>query len=293
MRMFELLLAGALLGSGLLLGGCASRGERVILPGTSHQGRSEAVLQPNPHYELLSLPIQDGRKIAAEFGKALDAKGRPLASAETRPTMLFFYGNGTYMAACQGLFKGLRRLRVNVLITEYPGYGMSEGRPSETGCYAAAESAYDYLMSRPDIDRAQIIVAGHSLGGAVAIDLASRRRVAALITLSTFTSTRDVLDAGLPGPMRCLAPVLTARCKFKSLTKIPRVSCPIFIIHGTADTLVPPRMAERLANAATTKVTRLSVEGADHISLLDMNAGEPWRAIDRWLHEQFPNQSGD
>ena len=95
------------------------------------------------------------------------------------------------MARCQKSFEGLRRLGVNVLIPEYPGYGMSDGRASERGCYAAADVAYDYLARRPDIDRAQIIVAGHSLGGAVAVDLASRRHVAALITLSTFTSKHN------------------------------------------------------------------------------------------------------
>jgi fermentation-respiration switch protein FrsA (DUF1100 family) len=202
--------------------------------------------------------------------------------------MLFLYGNGTYMAGCQGLFEGLRRLGLNVLIPEYPGYGMSEGRPSESGCYAAADAAYAHLMNRSDVDHARIIVGGHSLGGAVAIDLASRGHGAALITLSTFTSTRDVLDAGIPRSLRCLAPLLAARCKFESIKKIPRVSCPIFIAHGTADTLVPPRMAERLAQAATAKVNRLTVEGADHISILDMNAEEPWRAIASWIHQQQP-----
>ena len=266
-RLFELLAAGAVLGLGLLLCGCASRGERFLLPGAAHQGRPEAVLPPNPRYELLSLPVQGGRTIAAQFGKALDANGRPIESARPCPTLLFFYGNGTCMAGCQRLFEGLRRLGVNVLIPEYPGYGMSEGRPSEEGCYAAADAAYAYLMSRSDIDRAQIVLAGHSLGGGVAIDLASRRHVAALIVLSTFTSIRDVLRAGLPGPLRCLAPSLGARCKFESLTKIPSVSCPIFIVQGTADRLVPRWMAERLANAATVKVTRLSVAGADHISI--------------------------
>jgi hypothetical protein len=245
------------------------------------------LLQPDPRYELLSLPVQGGRMIAAQFGKALDAKGRPIESARLCPTVLFFYGNGTCMAGCQRLFEGLRRLGVNVLMPEYPGYGMSEGRPSERGCYAAADAAYAYLRSRSDVDRAQIILAGHSLGGGVAIDLASRRHVAALIVFSTFTSTRDVLHAGLPGPLRCLAPSLTSRCKFESLTKIPKVSCPIFIVHGTADTLVPPWMSDCLANAATAKVTRLSVPGADHINILDMSADESWRAIDRWLREHF------
>jgi fermentation-respiration switch protein FrsA (DUF1100 family) len=291
--LFEFFASGTLLGLGLLLGGCASRGEHVILLGAAHQGRSEAILKPDPNYELLSLKVEGGRKIAAEFGTALDANGRPITSASQCPTMLFSYGNGTYWARCQGLFERLRRLGFNVMIPEYPGYGMSEGRASENGCYAAADAAYAYVMSRSDIDRARIIVASHSLGGGVSIDLASRRHVAALITLSTFTSTRDVLQADLPGPLRWLAPAFTAHCKFESLSKVPNVSYPILIIHGTADTLVPPWMAQRLANAATTKVTCLSMEGADHISILDPSAEEPWEAITKWIRDHFPTEGED
>jgi hypothetical protein len=101
-RLFESLAAGTLLGLGLLLGGCASRGERVILPGAAHQGRSEAILQPSPHYELLSLQVEGGRKIAAEFGKALDGKGRPITSARLCPTMLFFMARALIWHAAKG-----------------------------------------------------------------------------------------------------------------------------------------------------------------------------------------------
>ncbi len=284
----KVLASGTLLCLGLLLGGCASQGEHVILPGAAHQGRPEAILPPSPHYELLSLQLPGGSKVAAEFGPALDPQGRPMATARFLPTILFFYGNGAYLAGCQAWFEGLRRLGVNVLMPEYPGYGMSEGRPSENGCYATADAAYACLMSRADIDPARVVVAGHSLGGAVAIDLASRRQVAGLVTLSTFTSIRDVLHADLPWPARYLAPWLSARCKFESLAKIPGVSCPILLIHGTADSLIPPRMSERLANAASSKVTRVSVDGADHLGILDMNAGEPWRSLARWLQELSP-----
>ena len=146
-----MLTAGTLLVLGSMVGGCASRAERAILPGAAHHGRVEAIVQPNAHYQLLSLQVQDRKKIAAEFGTALDAEGRSLWAAKPRPPMLFFYGNGTYMTACQGLFEGLRRLGINVLIPEYPGSGMSEGRTDERGCYAGADAAYDYLSELTSI----------------------------------------------------------------------------------------------------------------------------------------------
>src|SRR5947207_11496100 len=139
---------------------------------------------------------------------------------------------------------------MNVLIPEYPGYGLSDGQASEKGCYAAAVAAYEYLVGRPDVDPSQIFVAGHSLGGAVAIDLASRRKVAGLITLSAFTTTRDMGAKVSPWLLRWAVPSVLSRCKFDNLEKMRSVSCPILLIHGTADTLVPFEMAERLAAAA-------------------------------------------
>jgi pimeloyl-ACP methyl ester carboxylesterase len=92
-----------------------------------------------------------------------------------RPTVIFFYGNGACLAYMGEVFNGFRRLGMNVLVPEYPGYGMSGGKPTEKGFYAAADAGYDYLAQRPDIDHDRIDAAGWSMGSAVAVDLASRR----------------------------------------------------------------------------------------------------------------------
>jgi fermentation-respiration switch protein FrsA (DUF1100 family) len=143
----------------------------------------------------------------------------------------------------------------------YPGNGMSEGSPSEGGCYAAADAALDYLLSRDDIDHARIIAAGQSLGSAPAVDLASRRPLAGLITVSGFTNAPDVVLSVAGWMPRWVARSLTAEVRFDNLAKIKAVTCPILLVYGTEDTVVPLWMTDRLATSATAPVTKLPVPG--------------------------------
>jgi fermentation-respiration switch protein FrsA (DUF1100 family) len=168
------------------------------------------------------------------------------------------------------VFDGLRRIGVNVMIPEYVGYGLSTGDACEAGCYATADAAYEHLSSRHDIDPNRIVVAGASLGGAIAIDIASREPgIAGLVTLITFTSMSDMA--------RVLQPTLPIwrfiRHKFESHRKMPRVKCPALIIHSTGDALVPYSMADRLASACGGPVTRLKIEGAGHSSVEMLEGG--------------------
>jgi hypothetical protein len=137
---------------------------------------------------------------------------------------------------------------------------MSGGKPSEMGCYAAANAAYDYVLKRDDIDPKLIVTIGWSLGAASAIELADTRPVAGVVTVSAFTSLRDMAHQFIPWlPMS-----LIMRYRFDNLSKVAEISCPILIVHGTEDELVPLAMAGRLAAAAKGKATRYNVIGGGH-----------------------------
>jgi fermentation-respiration switch protein FrsA (DUF1100 family) len=177
-------------------------------------------------------------------------------------------------------FAQFRQLGFNVLIPEYPGYGMSSGQASESGCYEAADAAYHYLTETLHVPPAQIVVSGWSLGAAVAIDLAARKHVAGLIVLSAFTSLPEQARAMLPWiPQSVVRLFLKER--FDNLSKIRQVTCPIFIGHGTQDELVPFAMAERLAQAARQRdmVTFLPIEGSGHNDLFEVGENALWTEI--------------
>ena len=271
----------------LLLAGCAAVGERRALPGTGH-GTPGAQLPPSPRYEVLRLQTRDGTRIAAEFCQAQDAKGQPLTDANQHPTVIFFYARAMHLSEepAQKLADYFRRMGVNVLIPEYPGYGMSEGRATEQGCYAAADAAYGYAVQRAGGGQARIIIAGWSLGTGAAVDLASRQPASGLIIIGAFTSIRDMARTMVPWPLRWLAKPMTARCRFDNLAKIPAVTCPILLVYGADDTFVPPEMSERLAAAAKAKVTSLPVAGAHHADVWTVGGEALWQKIADWVHSR-------
>jgi Dipeptidyl aminopeptidases/acylaminoacyl-peptidases len=242
------------------LSGCnLERG--FIFPGTATHGRADTLVPPSPHYELVSLTTRSGTPAIAQFGAALDHRGRALSPA-SRPTLIFFYGNGSCLAYTQREFDAFRRLGLNVLIPEYPGYGISPGdSPGEDSFYETADAAYDYLLSRPDIDRARIVAGGWSMGAAVALDLASRRPVSHVFTVSAFTSMHAV--AKLVAPW---APTsLLIRSRFDNLAKLPAISAPLLLFHGERDTLVPVAMSATLAAHAKPDQARvITFPGVGH-----------------------------
>jgi pimeloyl-ACP methyl ester carboxylesterase len=274
----------------LLLGGVlairASVETKLIFPGASSQGRPDTLVRPGSDYELIPLHIRDGTRIVAQFGRALDPRGRPDPDSIHRLTVIFFYGNGACVASMGDVFSRFRRLGANVLMPEFPGYGMSDGRPSERGFYAAGDAAYDYLLTRRDVDPGRIVLAGWSMGAAVAVDLAARRRALALITISAFTTLPSAAHALVPW----LPTSLIIRSRFDNLAKIAGVSCPIMIAHGSRDSLVPPSMAGELAAAAKGDATTIQVTGAGHNDVFDVGGDPLWSAFAEFLGRQAPGR---
>jgi pimeloyl-ACP methyl ester carboxylesterase len=260
---------------------------KLSFPGASTQGAPDAVVDPPPGCELLHLTAADGVPIAALFGKAMLPNGRIDPRAASLPTLLYFYGNGMCLADSLAEFNLFRGLGCNCIAVEYEGYGMSGGKPSESGCYAAAEAAYHYLLSRTDIDTHRLIPAGWSLGGAVAIDLAHKHRtegpIVALMTFSAFTSMADVARYHYP-----IVPAsLLLIHRFESLAKLRDLTLPHFLGHGRHDAIVPFACADRLAEVRAGPLTRFTSD-SDHNDFFDVSAKELTAALARFLQPFQP-----
>jgi pimeloyl-ACP methyl ester carboxylesterase len=253
---------------------------QLVFPGAQSRGQLNARIYPPAGCELVILDGPDGTKIVGLLGS-------PIAKAGTHPppSLLYFYGNGMCMADSLSEFNQFRRLGFNVIVVDYEGYGMSGGEPSEQGCYAAADAAYDYLLTRNDVDKERIVAVGWSLGAAVAIDLASRKHVAGLATFSAFTNISDMGRVLSPGHVE-----IDLGCQFDNLAKIGSVSCPIFMAHGTADQLVPPEMLDRLAKAAKSKVTIARVSGAGHNDIFQQGGDSLYQQVGAFVSALPPRQ---
>jgi fermentation-respiration switch protein FrsA (DUF1100 family) len=256
---------------------------RIIFAGQDTQGQPYAQVRPRPGTELIRLETQQGVPIVALHGPALYPDGSPDSDAADRPTLLYFYGNGMCLKDTDGKFEQFRRMGLNVLIPEYVGYGMSGGKPSERGCQGTADAAYDYLVRTRRVPASRLVVGGWSLGGAVAIDLASRRPVAGLIAFSSFTSGVEMAHRIAP----FLPASLLLRHRFDNLRKIPTISCPILIGHGRRDRIVPFEMGERLARAAKAPVTTIWIDDAEHNDCFAVAGRRVDQAIVRFVDSIF------
>jgi fermentation-respiration switch protein FrsA (DUF1100 family) len=251
----------------------------VIFPGAKRQGDPSTVVKPRADESLVQLETKRGERVVALFAPALTPEGKPHPAAATRPTLLYFYGNAMCVADARDQVEHFRRLGVNVLTPDYLGYGMSAGKASEAGCVATADAALSHLRTRKDIDRTQIIAAGWSLGGAVAIDLAAREKVAGLIAFCTFTSLVDMSKRNFP----FLPASLLLRHRFDSESKMSRVSCPILIGHGRKDPLIPHVMADRLAAAARAPVMKFTVDEAGHNDFFAVGGDQVLQAMTAFI----------
>jgi fermentation-respiration switch protein FrsA (DUF1100 family) len=253
----------------------------LVFPAAKSQGTADAKIRPERDSAQLDLRTVQGDHVAALFGKALLPDGSPDPQADSRPTILYFYGNGGAIAWSMIEFDRFRRLDANVLIPDFVGFGMSSGKPSEVNLYATADAAYDYLIHRNDIDPKKIVPMGWSIGGAVAIDLASRKPVAGLATFNAFTT--------MPAVARLLLPwfptSLFLKYQFDNATKIAGIGCPILICNGLKDTLVPATMADELARLAKGPVTRVTVKSADHNTIFSAQPKDLFSSLQIFVNQ--------
>lgn len=225
---------------------------------------------------LLATPMHN--RIAALYAPALSASGGQDPDAASRPTLMYFYGNGSTLADSADILEAMRRRGMNVMAADYVGYGQSSGEASERGCYDTADAEYHYLTRQRKIAPDRIVIMGRSLGTAVAIDLASRKPSAGLITVSAFTTMAAMGASQYPVVPEPIASMLLKH-HFRSIDKIGRVRCPILLAHCRDDDLVPFSMAAELQRAATAPVTRLDLPHGKHDYVFSVNGGKLYDAL--------------
>jgi fermentation-respiration switch protein FrsA (DUF1100 family) len=185
------------------------------------------------------------------------------APEPTRGVLLFLHGNAYNVG--ENLFHAKRfvSLGFSVLLMDYRGYGQSGGAfPHEGQVYEDAQAMYDYLTKEQGVSPSDILVYGHSLGGAIAIDLVQNNPVAGLIAESTFTSISDM--ANYTGQYDFLPVNLLLHQRFESRRKIAKIKTPTLFIHGTADETIPVAMGETLYETAIAPKQLLIVPDAGH-----------------------------
>lgn len=192
--------------------------------------------------DRVGLPYEDAH-VCTSDGVHLGVWFLPNPKASS--TIIFAHGNAGTMSDRLMRIKFFYDLGFNVLAFDYRGYGKSAGHPTEQGVYLDAQAVYDYLQARGDIDMDRIVAYGSSLGGIVAVDLATKRPVAALVVDSSITSAQEAARLFYP-----YLPSFLMRIKFDSLSKVRTITVPKLFIHSPDDRTVPYAMGRRLFEAA-------------------------------------------
>jgi fermentation-respiration switch protein FrsA (DUF1100 family) len=188
---------------------------------------------------------------------------------ERAPLVIYFGGNAeevTSFAPAAAATYGPRA----VLLVNYRGYGRSAGKPGERALVADGIELFDWASKRPDIDATRIAVHGRSLGSGVAVQVAAQRPARCVILTSPFDSALNVARSMYPW----LPVAWLLRHPFDSAAHAPRLRMPALFLMGDADTLVPMRHSQRLADLWGAPAERVSFEGFGHNDL-DLNPRYP------------------
>jgi uncharacterized protein len=192
------------------------------------------------------------------------------------PVMLYLHGARWNVEGSSPRIRRMQELGFSVLAIDYRGFGKSSpGLPSEDMAYEDARAAWDWLASRYP-GRARYIF-GHSLGGAVAIDLASKvDDERGTIVEGTFTSIPDVASSMKWGWLP-ITPLITQR--FESVSKVARVGSPLLVVHGDSDNLINVELGRKLYDAALKPKRFVLVEGGSHFSTMSMGTAKYREAL--------------
>ncbi|HEY9806591.1 MAG TPA: alpha/beta hydrolase [Candidatus Obscuribacterales bacterium] len=190
-------------------------------------------------------------------GKAL-ISATYLPNPQARYTILYSHGNAEDLGDIEATLNTIHDAGFAVFAYDYRGYGTSQGRPSEQHAYQDADAAYSYLTQTLKVPGDRIIAFGRSVGGGVAVDLAAHKPVAGLIVESSFVTAFRVVTHIPIVPFDKLA----------NIDKIRRIHCPVLVIHGTADEIIPFQHGEQLFQAAHSPKQSFWVENANHDDLV-------------------------
>ena len=237
---------------------------------------------------LAAYPKGDARRVdyVSDDGQPLFAylAGDP---EHARGLLIAYHGNADLAAWVTGWAIELaRETGWAVLVPEYRGYGGLSGSPDYLSSQRDARATYRLAREQLHVDSTRIALYGHSLGSAIATELATEHSPAVLILEAPFTSARDMARGPL-APVRLLWSVI-ARVHFDTRSKVAKLNVPTWVVHGERNGVVPVRMGRAVYAEARVPGHLLIVRGAGHNDVSDV-AGETYWA---WLRRALDSASG-
>jgi hypothetical protein len=221
---------------------------------------------PPPTYEdtkdLIKLKRKNGEFVV---GKFTHAQGTP------KGTIIYSHGNGEDIGYLDPVAEGFAKFGYNVLVYDYPGYGLSEGEPTEANMYEAIDLFFHYLHNELKIKEEAIILYGFSLGSGPTLYLAQKHKnIQAIILQSPMLSAYKMVDYFniFPGD------------RFPNYKRIKNIATKTLFIHGEEDLIIPISHAKRLYELSGSQYKEhYWIERGNHNSLVRIAGDEYWRKV--------------
>jgi hypothetical protein len=197
--------------------------------------------------------------------------------------LLYLHGSALNIGANITHARRFHHMGFSVFLVSYRGYGKSDGTfPTEAQVYSDAQAAWTYLVEQKGIDPEAIFIYGHSLGGAVAIQLAVNNPAGGgLIVEAAFTS---IADMARRIPKYRIFPIeLIVHERFDSIKKVSRLQVPVLYIHGTDDKLVPHEMSRELYKCTTSAKQLKLISGGGHNNSASVGGDEYLQAVRNFI----------
>lgn len=247
-------------------------------------GQERILFQP-PRLE--ESPSESGR-VSYEAVDGQRLVGFVVGDPQSAPgVLLCFHGNADLALWQLDWARSVeRRTQYAVFLAEYRGYMSLSGSPTYLSTKLDARAAYDHLRIAFRIDRTRMAYYGHSLGSAVATELAEIHPPAALLLQSPFSSARAMARLIVSPPV-VLAWRAISRIHFDTRRTVSELDVPVSVAHGRLDRIVPFRMGLEVYEAAKRKGQLLLVEAAGHNDIADLGGEKYWRWIARALEPQL------
>jgi fermentation-respiration switch protein FrsA (DUF1100 family) len=255
----------AITGYALLVGAMYLFQRKLVFP--RHPRRMPPAQAGFPEAQEHVLPTEDGERIIAWLAPPADPK---------RPLFLMFLGNGDNLGVVAPNLRAMTQDGSGVLAVAYRGYSGSTGMPSEAGLSHDAEAAYRLATSA--VPPSRIVLFGYSLGSGVAVPLAARHEVGAMVLFAPFASAVAVAARDFPFiPVRFLM-----KDQFRSIDIVGKVKVPVLIVHGERDPVIPISSGRELYAAAREPKRFAALADANHFTLFQHGGV---RAIHDFLDE--------
>ena len=192
--------------------------------------------------------------------------------------LIYFHGNAGNIGGRMADLLTLNRMSINILGVGYRGYGKSQGKPSEEGIYLDGKASLKYATEQLGFPLKKVILFGRSIGTAVAINTAQHQNISGLILITPLTSGKEHASTSI---LVLISPL--AGDSFNNINKIGHIQCPLLVIHGTKDRVIPFSMGEKIYHKALVKKQFIKIEGAGHNNLSTAFKNEYWPPINNFL----------